>query len=92
MPTHVVITQGDSHPPRYEDTTNKQVTFCDPVSNTEVDDPDGYANQSEREISANWSSGNSRYTATVDDPSSSYPPYLPPVLEEPSSSFSEGKS
>ena len=93
MPSRVVITQGDSHPARYgEETANKQVTFRDPVSNTDVDDPDGDANQSEKLIPANWNSGKSPYTTTVDDPSSSYSPYLPPVLEEPSSSFSEGKS
>ncbi|KAK7269003.1 hypothetical protein RIF29_21717 [Crotalaria pallida] len=71
-----------------EEMTNKQVTFRDPVSNNEVDDPDGDDNHNERETSANWNSGNPPY-ATADDPSSSYSPYLPPVLEEPSSSFSE---
>lgn len=82
----------DAHPAHYgEEMTNKQVTFRDPVSNSEVDDPDGDGNNNERETSANWSSGNPPYT-TVDDPSSSYSPYLPPVLEEPSSSFSEGKN
>ncbi|KAE9589701.1 hypothetical protein Lalb_Chr21g0311741 [Lupinus albus] len=71
-----------------EEMSNKQVTFRDPVSKNEVDDPDGDENQNERETSANWNSGNPPYT-TVDDPSASYSPYLPPVLEEPSSSFSE---
>ncbi|CAL0299948.1 unnamed protein product [Lupinus luteus] len=71
-----------------EEMTNKQVTFREPVSNNEVDDPDGDENHNERETSANWTSGNPPYT-TVDDPGASYSPYLPPVLEEPSSSFSE---
>lgn len=71
--------------------TNKQVTFRDPVSNSEFDDPDGDGNLSEREASAHWNSGNPPYSSTVDDPISSYSPYLPPVLEEPSSSYSEGK-
>ncbi|KAE9619113.1 hypothetical protein Lalb_Chr02g0149731 [Lupinus albus] len=71
-----------------EEMTNKQVTFRDPVSNNEVDDPDGDENHNEQETSANWTSGNPPYT-TVDDPGASYSPYLPPVLEEPSSSFSE---
>ncbi|KAK7391820.1 hypothetical protein VNO78_20243 [Psophocarpus tetragonolobus] len=85
-----MVTQGDIHPAHYgEEMTNKQVTFRDPVSSNEVDDPDGDGTHSERETSANWSSGNPPYTTTVDDPSSSYSPYLPPVLEEPSSSFSE---
>ncbi|XP_028756501.1 uncharacterized protein LOC114715777 isoform X3 [Neltuma alba] len=90
-PTQLGVTQGGTHPTHYgEETTNKQVTFRDPVSNSEVDDTDGDGNQNERETSANWSSGNSPYTAAADNPSSSYSPYhLPPVLEEPSSSFSE---
>ncbi|KAG5075741.1 hypothetical protein AAZX31_20G201300 [Glycine max] len=88
--THLVVTQGDNHPAHYGDEmTNKQVTFRDPMINNEVDDPDGDGTHSTRETSTNWSSGNPPYTTTVDDPSSSYSPYLPPVLEEPSSSFSE---
>lgn len=91
--THLVVTQGDTRPAHYGDeVTNKQVTFRVPVSNNEVDDPDGDGTHSMRETSANWSSGNPPYTTTVDDPSSSYSPYLPAVLEEPSSSFSEGKN
>lgn len=74
-----------------EDTTNKQVTFREPVSNSEMDDQDAKGNHNEREMPTNWSSGNPPYTTTLDDPSSSYSPYLAPVLEEPSSSFSEGK-
>ncbi|KAH1037283.1 hypothetical protein GYH30_056607 [Glycine max] len=88
--THLVVTQGDNHPAHYGDEmTNKQVTFRDPMINNEVDDPDGDGTHSTRETSTNWSSGNPPYTTTVDDSSSSYSPYLPPVLEEPSSSFSE---
>ncbi|KAG8501642.1 hypothetical protein CXB51_004063 [Gossypium anomalum] len=58
-------------------------------SNSEMDYPDAEGQQIEREPPSNWRSGNSPYTPAQDDPSSSYPPYLPPVLEEPSSSFSE---
>ncbi|XP_020238907.1 uncharacterized protein LOC109817958 isoform X1 [Cajanus cajan] len=88
---HLVVAQGDNHSAHYgEEMTNKQVTFREPVSNNEVDDPDGDGIHSEREAPANWGSGNPPYTTSVDDPSSSsYSPYLPPVLEEPSSSFSE---
>ncbi|KAI4351939.1 hypothetical protein L6164_006238 [Bauhinia variegata] len=90
MPTQLVVTHDDAHPARYgEEMTNRQVTFRVPVSNSEVDDPDGDGTQNERDSSVHWNSGNSPYTTTVDDPSSSYSPYLPPVLEEPSSSFSE---
>ncbi|CAL0321086.1 unnamed protein product [Lupinus luteus] len=79
----------DARPAHYgEEMSNKQVTFHDPVSKNEVDDHDGDENQNERETSANWNSGNPPYT-TVDDPGASYSPYLPPVLDEPSSSFSE---
>ncbi|KAK7278336.1 hypothetical protein RJT34_23364 [Clitoria ternatea] len=86
----LVVTQGDTNPAHYgEEVTNKQVTFRDPVSSNEVDDADGDGTHSERETPENWSSGNPPYATTVDDPSSSYSPYLPPVLEEPSSSFSE---
>ncbi|CAK7328583.1 unnamed protein product [Dovyalis caffra] len=62
--------------------------FRDPVSNSEMDDPEAEGHN-EREPPANWVSGNPPYSNTLDDPGSSYSPYLPPVLEEPSSSFSE---
>lgn len=72
-----VINHGDSHPARYGDEmSNKQVTFRDPVSSSEVDDPYGNGNPNE---------------TNTEDPSSSYP-YLPPVYEEPFSSFSEGNN
>ena len=70
--------------------TNKQVTFREPVSNSEIDDQD-VVHQAEREPITNWSSGQSPPPATLDEPSSSHSPALPPVLEEPSPSFSEGK-
>lgn len=90
VPNHQVVTQGDTPHEYYGEMSNKQVKFRDPVSNNEVDDPEGDGDHSERETPANWSSDNPPYNTTVDDPSSSYSPYLPPVLEEPSSSFSEG--
>lgn len=87
----IASTQGDLLATRYgEETAVKQVTFTDPVSSTEMDDPDAEGHQNEREPSTNWVPGGSPYTTPVDDPSS-YPHYLPPVLEEPSSSFSESK-
>ncbi|KAG6605344.1 hypothetical protein SDJN03_02661, partial [Cucurbita argyrosperma subsp. sororia] len=66
--------------------TNKQVTFREPVTNS--DDQD-VAHQTEREPISNWSSGQSPPPATLDEPSSSHSQILPPVLEEPSPSFSE---
>lgn len=90
IPTQLAVNHVDTHTFRYgEETINKQVTFRDPVSNSEMDYPDAEGHPIEREPSSNWGSGNSPYAAALDDPSSSYPPYLPPVLEEPSSSFSE---
>lgn len=91
LPGQLAVTQSEVHAARYgEEITSKQVTFREPVSNSEMDDPESEGNQNERESSANWSSGNSPYSTTIDDPGSSYSPYLAPVLEEPSSSFSEG--
>lgn len=85
------MSRGDTHVTQYSDeTSNKQVTFRDPVRNSDIDDQDAEGNPNERETPANWSSAHPPYMTTMDDPSSSYSPYLPPVLEEPSSSFSEG--
>ncbi|XP_052176434.1 uncharacterized protein LOC127790791 isoform X2 [Diospyros lotus] len=89
VPGQLSVTQGDSHPPLYnEETATRQVTFSDPVSSTAMDDLDGEGQQNEREPLANWGSKNSPYATTPDNPTSSYS-HLPPVLEEPSSSFSE---
>ncbi|XP_057972004.1 uncharacterized protein LOC131160384 isoform X2 [Malania oleifera] len=84
VPAQLGSTRGDSR-----ETPNKQVTFSEPVSTSEMDDPYMERQQNEREPSANWDPGNTPYTTTLDDPNSSYSPYLAPVLEEPSSSFSE---
>ncbi|MED6186540.1 hypothetical protein PIB30_067662 [Stylosanthes scabra] len=86
----VPVRLGDSHLPHYgEEMTNKQVTFRDPLSNNDVDDPDGDGNNNERETPANWSGNNTPYRSAVDESTPSYSQYLSPVLEEPSSSFSE---
>jgi hypothetical protein len=91
IPVQLAVTQSEVHAAHYGgETTSRQVTFREPVSNSEMDDPESEVNQNERESSANWGSGSSPYTTAIDDPSSSYSPFLPPVLEEPSSSFSEG--
>ncbi|KAM7257276.1 hypothetical protein ACFE04_013017 [Oxalis oulophora] len=91
IPAQLAVTSADVNIARHNDeAVNKQVTFRDPVSNGEVDDPAPDGHQSERESSSNWP-GSSAYATptTVEDPNSSNFPYLPPVLEEPSSSFSE---
>ncbi|KAK6923631.1 hypothetical protein RJ641_009831 [Dillenia turbinata] len=73
---HTVASRGDT------------VKFSDPVSSSEIEDPDPEGHHNETEPSSGWTAGNSQYTTTRDDPNS-YSPFLPPVLEEPSSSFSE---
>ncbi|KAK9292736.1 hypothetical protein L1049_020715 [Liquidambar formosana] len=86
----LAVSRGEARAMHYgEENTNKQVTFNVPISGGEMDDPDAEGHPTEREPSANWGTGNSPYTTKLDDPSSSYSPYLPPVLEEPSSSYSE---
>lgn len=83
---HLASEQGNSYPTsNHEETTNKQVTFSDPVSNNNVDDNN---EGNEGEPYGNWNSNNGPYTSTLEDPNS-YSPYLTPVLEEPSSSYSE---
>ncbi|KAI4378837.1 hypothetical protein MLD38_016263 [Melastoma candidum] len=67
----------------------KQVTFREPVSNSQFDYPYTEGSHSDRPIPGNRASGNSSYTASVEDPNLSYSPYLPAVMEEPYSSFSD---
>ncbi|CAI0405303.1 unnamed protein product [Linum tenue] len=88
LPEQFAVTRGDSPAMQYNGDNTKQVTFCDSVSNSEMDDLEAEVQLNDREAQSNWGSG-TPYTTTIDDPTSSYSPYLPPVLEEPSSSFSE---
>ncbi|KAL2528334.1 hypothetical protein Fot_20935 [Forsythia ovata] len=69
-----------------EETDSRKVTFGDLVRQNEMDDPDTEGNQNDREPSVNWISKTPHVTS-LDDPNSYS--HLPPVLEEPSSSFSE---
>ncbi|KAI3813914.1 hypothetical protein L1987_18649 [Smallanthus sonchifolius] len=83
--------QGNSYPTsKNEEIANRQVTFSVPVSRNDDDfDVEGNHNEgNEEEPFANWNSKKSSYTTTLEDPNA-YSPYLSPVLEEPSSSFSE---
>lgn len=83
---HLASERGNSYTTsNHEETTNKQVTFSDPVSNNNVDDNN---EGNEGEPYGNWNSNNGAYTSTLEDPNS-YSPYLTPVLEEPGSSYSE---
>ncbi|XP_026387178.1 uncharacterized protein LOC113282402 isoform X2 [Papaver somniferum] len=86
------ISQGGFHNKHFsEENAAKQLSFNnDYLGSGGMDDPDAVGLDSGREPSPHWSSGNSPYmTPTHDDPGTSYSPYLPAVLEEPSSSFSE---
>lgn len=78
MPVQPALNQDESHGP------NNRVQFREPLSNTFMDD--AYADV---QADSNTTLENSTYVA-VDDPSPSNYPILAPVLEEPSSSFSEG--
>lgn len=90
IPAQLAVSQGYTHSkPNSEETSSKQVTFSDLISSNEMDDSDMERHQNDREPSVNWANKSSAYTSQLDDPGSSYSPYLPPVLEEPSSSFSE---
>ncbi|KAL0417381.1 UNVERIFIED_CONTAM: hypothetical protein Slati_3570000 [Sesamum latifolium] len=62
----------------------------DSPSQTKLHQPDTRRQQNDLEPSANWTWKASEYPINLDDPNSSCSPYLPPVLEEPSSFFSEG--
>ncbi|XP_074311653.1 uncharacterized protein LOC141647399 isoform X2 [Silene latifolia] len=68
-------------------THNRQVKFKDPVSSSDVY-ADEEGNHNEGEQAGTWVPETSPYSNTFEDPSTSYP-YLQPVPEEPSSSFSE---
>ncbi|CAA0831582.1 Unknown protein [Striga hermonthica] len=88
-PSELSFNQTDPHHVRNnEGAVSKKVTFGDLVKNTEIDEPDNRGPMNDTEPSVNWNSKASA-TTTVDDPESSFSPLLPPVLEEPSSSFSE---
>lgn len=88
--TQLDITQFEGYAAQYsEQPTNKQVMFRDTVSSSEMGDSDIDGNQNDQETPSNWAPGGSPYSNTLEDPSS-YSPYLPPVPEDPSSSYSEG--
>lgn len=92
IPAQLAVSQGYTHSkPKSEETSSKQVTFSDLISSNEMDDSDMERHQNDREPSVNWANKSSAYTSQLDEPGSSYSPYLPPVLEEPSSSYSEGE-
>lgn len=88
--SQLAFSQADLHQIRSsEGAVSKKVTFGDLVRSSELDELENRGQHNDREQSTIWNS-NAAATTTMDDPNSSFSPYLPPVLEEPSSSFSEG--
>ncbi|XP_021767496.1 uncharacterized protein LOC110731887 isoform X2 [Chenopodium quinoa] len=81
-PTQVSVSRDEYH------ATPRQVKFKDPVSSSEVYGAAAEGQYHENEDASTWNTGTSPYSNTIEDPSSSFP-YLQPVPEEPSSSFSE---
>lgn len=87
---HGMSTQAAFNPEESHGSQNKQVKFKDPVSSSETHGVSVEAHRiNEREYGGAWSSGSLPYSNTYEDPNTSYSPYLQPVPEEPSSSFSE---
>lgn len=92
LSAQLAVSQDDSlSKSRSEEIPNKQVTFSDHISNNEMDDYDMERHQNGREASASWHSKSSPYTNPLED-LNPHSPYLPPVMEEPASSFSEGEN
>lgn len=87
---HDVSTQVGFNHEEFQNSKNRQVKFKDPVSSSELYGvaAEGHQNN-ESDRDGTWGPGASPYSNTYEDPSSSYSPYLQPVPEEPSSSFSE---
>ena len=85
------VNQGDSHGAHVRDESkNQNPSFKDLVKGSGMGDSEAAGVQHGREPSVHWASGNSPYLSSgVEDQNSSFP-YLPPLAEEPSSSFSEG--
>lgn len=87
--TQLAFSQGQSISKSKNEIPNKQVTFGELSISNGMDDPDMEINQNDREPSVSWASKSSPYATSVEDPISTYSSCLPPVMEEPTSSFSE---
>ncbi|XXG83895.1 hypothetical protein AAC387_Pa10g1543 [Persea americana] len=85
----LVVTLSDSHVTSIgEEKNNRPPFFNEFIASNEMDRSDAGL-QNAREPPPQWGSRGPYVMNTADDPNPSLPPYLPPVLEEPSSSFSE---
>ncbi|PKA56732.1 hypothetical protein AXF42_Ash012862 [Apostasia shenzhenica] len=82
--------QVDPHSAHFiSESRNLNPSFKELVRNDEPDDSEASKRQQGRDAAVHWGPSNSPYLSNgLDDTNSSYP-YLPPVLEEPGSSFSE---
>ncbi|CAO2204962.1 unnamed protein product [Urochloa humidicola] len=85
----VQVSQGDSHAVRFHETPTQNPPFKDLSGNDVLDGSEIAEAQNSQEPSSRWGPGDSPNLASgLDDTNPSYP-YLPTVLEEPGSSFSE---
>lgn len=84
-------TQGDSHVVRFNvESKNQNPSFKDLARVGELEEAEASGVQPASETSTHWvGPGTSPNLTSAHDDPNSYP-YLPTVLEEPSSSFSEG--
>jgi len=81
------VSQGDSHAVRFHETPSQNSPFS---RNDVLDSLESAEVQNTQEPSTRWGPGDSPNLASgLEDANPSYP-YLPTVLEEPGSSFSEG--
>ncbi|KAL9257311.1 T-complex protein 1 subunit gamma-like protein [Drosera capensis] len=86
--SQMAVTQKGMHVPQYHgETADRKPKFQDPVSSA-MFEADSNTQYSERDPPVNWGPGISPYANTPAE-TSSYSPYLQPVPEERSSSFSE---
>ncbi|CAO2161827.1 unnamed protein product [Urochloa humidicola] len=83
------VSQGDSHAVRFRETPSQNPPFKDLSGNDALDGSEIAEAQNTQEPSTQWRPGDSPNLASgLEDTNPSYP-YLPTVLEEPGSSFSE---
>lgn len=89
VPTQV--SQGDSHAVHFDfDTQSQNPPFKGLSRNDVLDGSESAEAQNTQEPSTRWGPGDSsNLVSGLEDANRSYP-YLPTVLEEPGSSFSEG--
>lgn len=84
------VSQGDSHAVHFDFETSQNPPFKGLSRNDVLDGSESAESQNTQEPSTRWGPGDSSNLASgLEDAHPSYP-YLPTVLEEPGSSFSEG--